>query len=232
VISRVLNFLTALVRKPITAEEVQEQSGETGFTMDSPWPFHHEVPNNDDLNNLLAHLVDVDGHVFYVWHGERRRYLRATGTYLEGHAAKRVVWWIAGRRFPEGSGLTTNCGEQKCIKLDHLILSWPNVPHGPELPQKPAAPPLKPSTAPTVEKSPEPEIEWEKGDRTKCWTAKVHYASKTKAREAAKHLNSTRPRGMKAKRLNTYDCPYCDGHHLTKRSQKEYTKRKTKGSWS
>lgn len=229
-ISRVLDFLTALFRKPPVVEAT-EQSGETGFTMDSPWPFHHEVPNNDDLNNLLAHLVDDDGHVFYVWHGERRRHLRVTG-YKEGHAAKRVVWWIAGRRFPEGTGLTTNCGEQKCIKLDHLVLHWPNVPHGPELPQKPAAPPLKPVQKPVEEKAPEPEPEWEKGDRTKCHTAKVHYASKTKARAAARHLNKTRPRGMKAKKLRIYDCPYCDGHHLTKLSPKQYTKRKPKGSWS
>ncbi|UDL16604.1 hypothetical protein SEA_ATUIN_210 [Arthrobacter phage Atuin] len=211
-------------------EEVTEQSGETGFTMDNPWPFQQKLPSNEDLNNLLAHLVEIDGHVFYVWHGERRRHLRVDG-YKEGHAAKRIVWWIAGRRFPQGSGLTTNCGEQKCIKLDHLKLSWPNTPYGPDLPPKPPAPPLKASQKPVEEKSPEPEVDWEKGDRTKCWTSKVHYSSKRKAREAAKRLNTVRPPGMKARKLSIYDCPYCDGHHLTKRSEKEYIKRKPKGSW-
>jgi hypothetical protein len=189
--------------------------------MENPWPFQHEVPTTEDLNNLLSNLLEgKNGHIYYIWGGQQRRHLRVDG-HREGHAAKRIIWWISGRKFPEGSGIASTCGEAKCIKLEHLALHWPNVPYGPDLPAKPAETPLKP--AKKEKEAPPLDSYWNSGDRSKCITSKAYYPSKAKANAAAKRLNLIRPEGIKARKLFTYDCPYCFGHHLTKIPQKAYS---------
>lgn len=154
--------------------------------------------------------------MFYIWGNQKRRHLRTLkGT--ETNLAKHIVWWMEGRKYPKTAiGLVTNCGEVKCIKLSHLVLKHSNLVIGPNLPKVKAPEPKKSTPEPkhVVKKKPAP-VKHEKGDRSKCITAKVYFETEKEAQKKQTILNSKEVRG-RGRRVYPYDCPYCEGFHLTK----------------
>lgn len=204
------------------------------------WPFPSPKPGNIDyLLTEMVRGVEVEGdHVFYFWGGRKRRHLRtAKGT--ESVMARHIVWWMEGRKLPKTStGLTTSCGEDKCIKLSHLVLKVHNLPLGPKVrPAGPvlvehhSGPPLPPrlkSGRTTISSKPS---DFEKGDRTKCITSKVYFENQSSAGRKARILNDPKVRG-RGRKVYPYKtpCPYCFGYHLTKMKQTNYNPKKV-GSW-
>jgi hypothetical protein len=199
-----------------TAPVVVEEPKPIGFSIPHDWPFPSPKPTNTDFLILqLIKGVRTEGdHAFYYWGEQKRRHIRTLkGT--ETNLAKHIVWWMEGRKFPHtANGLVSTCGEQKCIKLSHLALKHSLNVHGPAVKGKstPASTPpaekkhvVKKKTAPKLEK----------GDRTKCITAKVYFATEKLAQQKQSVLNSKEVRG-RGRRVYPYDCPYCDGWHLTK----------------
>lgn len=189
----------------------------TGFNIDHEWPFPSpKPPNTDFLINQLIQGVSVEGeHVFYLWGNQKRRHIRTLkGT--ETNLAKHLVWWMEGRKYPStATGLVTNCGEVKCIKLSHLVLKHSLTAHGPSTKYKklPVETP-KPEPKHVVKKAPGP-VKLEKGDRTKCITRKVYFETEQEAKKKQTTLNSKEVRG-RGRRVYPYNCPYCSGFHLTK----------------
>jgi hypothetical protein len=137
---------------------------------------------------------------------------------------------MEGRKVPSmANGLTTTCGEPKCIKLNHLILRMPQIVHGPERPPV-SAPETKCVSKKKV--SPQkPALQLEKLDRSKCPTAKGYFATQAEAQRHSRLLNSPSVRG-RGPRVYPYDtvCPYCLGFHLTKIKPGKYQKRSIKNS--
>jgi hypothetical protein len=212
-VSKFLSFLRGVFGKKTVAPV--EEPKPTGFNISHEWPFPSpKPPNTDFLINQLIKGVKVEGdHVFYYWGEQKRRHIRTLkGT--ETNLAKHIVWWMEGRGYPQtANGLVTNCGEQKCIKLSHLVLKHSVLVVGPHLPK--AAPVPQPEQKHIVKKTPKPSPKLEKGDRSKCITAKVYFETKKQAQQKQSILNSKEVRG-RGRRVYPYDCPYCLGWHLTK----------------
>lgn len=208
------------------------------------WPFPSKPGNTDYLLTEMVRGVEVEGdHVFYFWNGKKRRHIRTVkGT--ETVMARHIVWWMEGRKLPSTStGLTTNCGEDKCIKLSHLTLKLHNLPLGPQNRPKVqestgknsvhvehhAGPPLPPRLKSGRRSLSSKPSEHEKGDRTKCITSKVYFENEWSAKRKARILNDPSVRG-RGRKVYSYDCPMCDGHHLTKTNPKNFVPKKV-GSW-
>lgn len=200
------------------------------------WPFRSSEPGNVDyLLTEMIRGVQVEGdHVFYFWKGQKRRHLR-TSKGTETIMARHMVWWMEGRKMPQTStGLTTSCGEDKCIKLSHLVLKLHNLPLGPQNKPKvvhtdgPPLPP-RPKSGRSIT-APKPS-DFEKGDRSKCITRKVYFESKASAARKARILNDPKVRG-RGRKVYPYDtsCPYCQGWHLTKMKPGTYHKLEIKNS--
>lgn len=217
-VSLLVPFLKKIFGKK-TAPPVPE-SKPTGFNIPHEWPFPSpKPPNTDFLINQLIKGVRVEGdHVFYYWGNQKRRHLRTLkGT--ETNLAKHIVWWMEGRKFPQtANGLVTNCGEQKCIKLSHLVLKHSLGVYSPSAKVKnPPVEARKPEPKHVVKKktAPSAPVKHEKGDRSKCITAKVYFETEKDAQKKQTILNSKEVRG-RGRRVYPYDCPYCEGWHLTK----------------
>jgi hypothetical protein len=223
--------------KTTTIEEPPAQE-KTGFSIGHEWPFPSpEPPNAEYLVGELIKGVQVEGdHVFFIWGDQKRRHIRTTkGT--ETVLARNIVWWMEGRKVPSmANGLTTNCGEQKCIKLSHLILRMPQLVHGPERePVKPVhvakakQPPLPPKVRPGSKTKLE---RLNSEDRLKCITRKAYFETKERADSYARELNKPEVRG-KGRRQYSYPCTQgCGGFHLTKIDPDKYNKHKKKvGAW-
>lgn len=230
-----IGFLKRIFGTDKTHDHDNEPQEKTGFSIGHSWPFPSpEPPNQEYLVTELIKGVQVEGdHVFFFWNTQKRRHIRTTrGT--ETVLARNVVWWIEGRKVPSmANGLTTNCGEQKCIKLSHLILRMPQTVFGPEKPvatakhvvkakQTPLPPKTKAGSRTKLEK-------FTKEDRSKCITAKVYFSTEAKAKHHAVKLNHPDVRG-RGRRQYAYPCPSCDGFHLTKINPKKYAAKKV-GSW-
>lgn len=209
-----VSFLKKIFGKK--AAPVVQDSKPTGFNIPYDWPFPSpKPPNTDFLITQLIQGVSVEGeHAFYIWGNQKRRHIRTLkGT--ETVLAKHIVWWMEGRKYPQtATGLVTNCGEVKCIKLSHLVLkhSLP-TPYGPYAKKTPVETP-KPEPKHVVKKAPAP-VKHEKGDRSKCITRKVYFETEREAQKKQTILNSKEVRG-RGRRVYPYDCPYCTGYHLTK----------------
>lgn len=238
----ILGFLKKLVFgtpiNPVEAPAISEEK--TPFRIPHDWPFPSSQPTNDEyLVGELIKGVETEGeHTFFFWGGQKRRHLR-TPQGRETILARNVVWWLEGRKVPKmANGLTTTCGEQKCIKLSHLILRMPQDLHGPENRPKPKAevrhvvtknkrPPLPPKVKrgnrTTLEK-------FTKEDRTQCITRKGFFATEAEAKRYARELNRPEVRGTSPRQYD-YPCTQgCGGYHLTKINPKKYGK-KVVGSW-
>lgn len=205
-----------------TKPEVHEkEETKSGFSMEHPWPFCGSAPTDSEVLELLQGVETSDGHSFYAVDGEHRR--RVRNSYLD---PRRIVWWLEGRSFPEGStGLTTTCGVKECISLSHLVLKWPEKLIGPE--------PLPKKDVTQVNKKPA-KIEskketFQKGDRTRCVSAKVFFDTEKKAKAMAVHINHD-VRRSGGRKVYDYDCPWCEGFHLTKTNPSKH-KFVAKGSW-
>jgi len=229
----IFSFLRRIFGKKAVAPV--EEPKPTGFNIPHEWPFPSpKPPNTDFLINQLIKGVRVEGdHVFYYWGDQKRRHIRTLkGT--ETNLAKHIVWWMEGRKFPEtANGLVPNCGEQKCIKLSHLVLKHSMGAYSPSarVKQPPVeAPKLEPKHVPT-KKAAKPAPKLEKGDRSKCITAKVYFATEKEAKAKQSILNSKEVRG-RGRRVYPYDtpCPYCGGWHLTKMKPGSYKKPNIKNS--
>lgn len=209
-VSLLVSFLKKIFG--IKTAPVVEETKPTGFNIPYDWPFPSpKPPNTDFLINQLIKGVRVEGdHVFYFWGDQKRRHIRTLkGT--ETNLAKHIVWWMEGRKFPQtANGLVTNCGEQKCIKLSHMVLKHSLPTYGPSL----EAPKKAPEPKHVVKKKPAP-VKHEKGDRSKCITRKVYFETEKDAQKKQTILNSKEVRG-RGRRVYPYDCPYCEGFHLTK----------------
>lgn len=193
------------------------------FSIGHDWPFPSpEPPNPEYLVGELIKGVEVEGeHVFFHWKGQKRRHIR-TPRGTETILARNIVWWMQGRKVPAGAnGLTTNCGEEKCLKLSHLILRIPQDPYGPK-----NRTPEKSSTRPGQRKLKKFSAE----DRQRCITRKVYFSTEGKAKEYARELNHPDVRGT-GRRQYTYPCPMCSGHHLTKQDPKKYKSGRKVGVW-
>jgi hypothetical protein len=205
----------------------------TGFNIEHDWPFPSPKPSNTDflITQLIKGVVVEGDHVFYIWDGQKRRHIR-TSKGNETVLARHIVWWMEGRKHPKtANGLTTNCGEPKCIKLSHLILKHSTAVYGPSRNKGPVKV-VNPEPKHVVKKKPAPVKEkLEKGDRSKCITAKVYFATEREASQKAAILNSKEVRGN-GRRVYPYDsvCPYCLGWHLTKIKPGRYQKASIKNS--
>jgi hypothetical protein len=237
-LSAITGFLKRIFGTDITHDHMSPQE-KTGFSIGHDWPFPSpEPPNPDYLVGEMLKGVQVEGdHVFYFWKGEKRRHIR-TERGTETVLARNVVWWIDGRKVPstaQSTGLTTNCGEAKCIKLSHLVLKVQNVPYGPEFKHIPKAahvakakqPPLPPRTRPGQKSKLE---RFAKEDRLKCITRKAYFETEGKAKAYAVELNRPEIRGT-GRRQYAYPCTQgCGGYHLTKINPKKYNQKKV-GAW-
>lgn len=208
------------------------------FTIEHDWPFPSPEPTNVDY--LIKELIKgtrVEGdHVFFFWGGKKRRHIR-TPQGTETILARHIVWWLEGRKVTKGtSGLTTNCGEAKCIKLSHLVLKIKQIPYGPE--PKPAEipaavivpkskqPPQPPKAKGTHFKPPA-EV-----DRNHCISRKAYFPDEISARQEKNKLNK-KYAGRKTK-LYVYECKLmdCGGWHFTSTNPEKYNQGKKKvGSW-
>lgn len=207
------------------------------LTIEHEWPFPSpKPPNVEYLLNELVKGTKVEGdHTFFYWDGKKRRHIRTTkGT--ETVLAKHIVWWMFGRTYPKTSnGLTTNCGEVKCIKLDHLVLKLPQIKYGPErkpIPQAVKVPKThQPPAPPKIESGKATTLDrYVKEDRNKCISRKAYFETELRARQEKNVINS-RGRGPK---LYVYPCTLldCKGWHLTHIDPKKYNKNKKRvGAW-
>jgi hypothetical protein len=238
-LSRFAAFLKSLLfgKSNTTATvQVQPEPEKKPFSIPHDWPFPSpEPPNPEYLVGELIKGVQVEGdHVFFFWEGQKRRHIRTTrGT--ETILARHIVWWMEGRKVPSmANGLTTNCGEDKCIKLSHLILRMPQTPLGPVksvpvkiIPKSQQPPEPKHVVKKTSAKGNIPKAE--KGDRSKCITRKVYFKTDAECHRKARELNDPKVRG-RGRRQYSYRCTMCDGYHLTKHNPKKYKTKKI-GSW-
>lgn len=195
------------------------------------WPFPSPEPSNvETLLVELASGVQVEGdHSFYFWNNQKRRHIR-NSLGRETVLARHIVWWMYGKTYPKtANGLTTNCGEDKCLNINHLILKVVNIPHGPEKKCVPA--PAKPSK-PYIPHEEHDDFDHSLHyDRTSCISCKAYFKDERTARKEVRELNNRR--GGR-KRLFAYPCDLigCGGWHLTKVNPKKYNKQKNKGgSW-
>jgi hypothetical protein len=207
------------------------------FSIGHEWPFPSPKPTNEE--NLVGELikgVQIEGdHVFFFWDGQKRRHIR-TQQGRETMLARNIIWWMEGRKVPTmANGLTTNCGEAKCIKLSHLILRMPQTVFGPENKPKPeprhtvvrSKRPLPPKVKPGHSTS---LTKFTKDDRSKCITRKVYFETEAAAKRHARELNKPEVRGT-GPRQHAYPCTQgCGGYHLSKIDPKKYGKKKV-GSW-
>lgn len=233
-----LTRIRSFVRKMFKGEEPEpiEQPKEPQSTpklITHEWPFPSPEPPN--VNYLLSEMirgVQVEGdHVFYFYDEKKRRHLR-TPKGTETILARHIVWWMEGRKYPSTSkGLRTTCGEEKCIKLSHLALNSPQTVLGPQRPPKAEPKHTSEKTRKGPEKPAQVRQKLEKGDRSKCPTAKVYFATQAQARRKANEQNHPSVRG-RGRKVYPYDtaCPYCFGYHLTKIKQSKYNPKKV-GSW-
>lgn len=208
----------------------------TGFSIGHEWPFPSPEPTNVEylVTELIKGVQREGDHVFFFWGDQKRRHIRTTkGT--ETVLARNVVWWMEGRKVPKiANGLTTNCGEQKCIKLSHLILRMPQTVLGPERPApkpvhvaKAKQPPLPPKVRPGAKTKLE---RMTMEDRLKCITRKAYFETEERAASYARELNRPEVRGN-GRRQYAYPCTQgCNGFHLTKINPKKYNQKKV-GSW-
>lgn len=224
-VSLLVSFLKKIFgRKAVT---VVSETKPTGFNIPHDWPFPSpKPPNTDFLINQLIKGVSVEGdHVFYIWGNQKRRHLRTLkGT--ETNLAKHIVWWMEGRKYPQtANGLVTNCGEQKCIKLSHLVLKHSLGAYSPSTKTK-SAPVEAPKAEPqhvVKKKTAKPAPKLEKGDRSRCITAKVYFETEKEAQKKQTILNSKEVRG-RGRRVYPYKCDACTGYHLTKIKPGNYKK--------
>ena len=207
--------------------------------IEHPWPFPSpEPPNVEFLLGELVKGVQTEGdHTFYYWGGQKRRHIR-TERGTETILARHMVWWMYGRLHPKTAhGLTTNCGEEKCIKLSHLVLKPQHVVLGPEprpIPEavkvpkseQPPVPPRIPSGAHTKLDR------YSKSGREKCMSRKAYFTTESRARQKSREMNAKRGQG--SRKFYVYQCDLigCGGWHLTHINPKKYNKGKKKvGSW-
>lgn len=201
---------------PVSQVEAPVAPPEGVFSMNHPWPFLGSKPNETHVIELASRTVIEGDHAFYVWGEEKRRHIY-TSRGTQSFTAARVVWWLEGRKDPQRiNSVRSNCGENACIKIEHLELRQAT---------KPEPTPKTESLSKKVQR----ELNTP-GDRTKCVTAKVWFPNEKKATEAARHRNQPEIRRGRP-RLYTYPCPFCDGHHLTKQNPTKRKNRKPKGSW-
>lgn len=233
----ILGFLKKLAfGTPTTEREVQAVPEEKKSLINHEWPFPSPQPPNEEyLVGELIKGVQVEGdHVFFYWNNQKRRHIR-TSEGKETMLARNIVWWMDGRKVPAmANGLTTNCGEQKCIKLSHLILRMPQTVFGPENKQpeprhvvtrskRPLPPKVKPGNSTPLTK-------FTKENRTKCITRKAYFETEAAAKRHVRELNKPEVRGT-GPRQYTYPCTQgCGGFHLTKIDPKKFGKKKV-GSW-
>lgn len=232
----IINFLKKLVfGSPLPVK--QQVPEEKPFSIDHEWPFPSPQPKNEEyLVGELIKGVQVEGdHVFFMWNEQKRRHIR-TPEGKETMLARNIVWWMEGRKVPAmANGLATNCGEQKCIKLSHLILRMPQTVFGPEN-KKPEPKHVvirgkqPPIPKPIKRGNRTPLVKFAKEDRTKCITRKVYFENEQDAARQARELNHPEIRG-KGPRQHAYPCTQgCGGFHLTKIDPKKYGRKKV-GSW-
>lgn len=234
VITKFVNWVFGIEAPEPVPEETKP------FSIDHEWPFPSPKPTNEEyLVGELIKGVQVEGdHVFFFWDGQKRRHLR-TPQGRETILARNVIWWMEGRKVPatsSGTGLTTNCGEPKCLKLSHLTLKVPTKQYGPE--NKPKALPVthsdkahQPPRPPRIKDGSSTPLEkFTKEDRNKCITRKVYFASEGAASRYARQVRASNLPGSN-KRQYPYPCTQgCGGYHLTKINPKKFGKKKV-GSW-
>lgn len=232
---RIIDFLKKLAfGSPLPLQDPPEEK--PPFRIQHEWPFPSPQPLNEEylIGELIKGVEPEGDHVFFFWEGQKRRHLR-TAQGRETVLARNVVWWLESRNCPEtANGLTTNCGEPKCIKISHLVLRIPQTVYGPEnrksepkhVVVRGKQPPLP---KPIKRGNRTPLVKFSKEDRTKCITRKVYFESETDAARQARELNRPEIRGT-GQRQHAYDCPQCGGWHLSKISPKVFGKKKV-GSW-
>jgi len=232
---RLTGFLkTLFFGSPPIVQAVPEEK--QPFKIRHEWPFPSPQPPNEGyLVGELIKGVQVEGdHVFFYWDGQKRRHLR-TRQGRETILARNLVWWLENRKVPPtsvGTGLTTNCGEPKCIKLSHLTLKVSTKPYGPENKEKRhvVVKGKQPPLSPNIKRGNRtPLVKFALEDRLHCITHKVYFATEAEAARQAHELNRPEVRG-RGQRQHAYACTQCDGWHLSKINPKKYGRKKV-GSW-
>jgi hypothetical protein len=237
------SLVNILFKSRNTEPEVQEQAvkEEKPFSIGHEWPFPSPEPTNPEyLVGELIRGVEREGdHVFFYWEGQKRRHIR-TPAGTETVLARHIVWWMEGRKVPAmANGLTTNCGEPKCIKLSHLILRMPQLQYGPANQTKPEPKHVvnrtkkssQPTAPPSVKRGNRtPLAKFSMEDRNKCITRKGFFPDEDTAERKAREYNRPEVRGT-GPRQYAYPCTQgCGGFHLTKINPKKYGKKKV-GAW-
>lgn len=213
---------------------------EKPFSIDHEWPFPFPKPTDEAylVGELIKGVEKEGDHVFFFWGGEKRRHIR-TPDGRETVLARNLIWWMEGRKVPvtsAGTGISTNCGEPKCIKLSHLTLRVRNDMHGPKNRERHVNHVVKRSKQPPVVKlsktrkiSVDDIPKFTPEDRLKCDTRKGWLPTRKAAEERAALLNRKEIRG-EGPRQYAYDCQQCDGYHLTKTKPEKFAE-KVVGSW-
>lgn len=218
-----LNFFNA---KELPPEEVTTttETAKSPIAL-NPWPYSWNEPTPEILMALLEGTVIDGDHVFYFSKLHEKTTLRIDKTYSN---ARTISHWIGGLENPNASPILSNCGESTCIKLDHLKILIPK--------DKVVHTPKKKTVAQGVEKEvpgnrttvgPKKPTE---DDRNLCQTAKIHYPSERRARDAQSYYNFWNRRNHSRKKSYVYDCYLCDGWHLTSSNPNKRHFKPT-GSW-
>lgn len=198
------------------------------------WPFEGANPPNEAVHKLNQGLEVVGEHIMYR-NPDTGRFAGLLTYAEEGWSARYVTYWLAGGEILTGQtvgSVRASCGSQRCVRPDHLEvkyapsrtqknqnLSVSKVFEPPKYPQMPAKAKVKNN------------FDILTGDRTRCISSKVYFASLKEVQSVARTFNTTL-RNPGERKLYGYDCPLCDGAHLTKQNPTKRAKHKVHGSWS
>jgi hypothetical protein len=159
----------------------------------APWPFLTKPPN------VTVVAAEIAGRIS-VYKGHRT----LSQSKITLSSARRFIWWLEGRDYPEHDpGLATICKVERCIAPAHLVLADSPLKYTPP-PRPRPEPKVKPPHIPLRER-----YRAEYNDRNRCLTAKIWYPT----RDIAQTVGN----GVKPQKNYAYDCPACDGWHLTKK---------------
>lgn len=206
---------------------------EPDLNLPQEWPFKGNAPSKNQVKAFMADLVGIAGtHIIYQPKQEDGTVKRRNIFESEGQTwlVKELLWWLDGKEVPENLGAigsTPDCAVEGCAAPAHLRAVINQQKKKSKEDKTKASVKAKEQPIKVKKKTEGPP----KGDRTRCFSAKLWYPNEGVAHQARRYYNKTKKKTDRKQYV--YDCPFCDGFHLTKDNPYKKTKKKRKivGSW-